>query len=110
MQAWKKLCEDMVRTASLNAHFQRWLAHLRSGNFDVQDTPHTSYTATTDDDEIQSRVETNRRLATREVAEKLHLLNLIVFLHLQQVGCVNKQDVWVPYELREIHLAKRIEI
>ena len=49
-------------------------------------------------------------MTTREIAEKLDISNSTVYLLLQQLGYVNKLDVWVPHELNEIHLTKRINI
>ena len=54
---------------------------------------------------------TVRRRTTREIAEKIDMLNLTVCLYLQQLGYANKLDVWVlVHELKEIHLTKSINI
>lgn len=46
-----------------------------SGNFNVQDAPLTSRLTTTDDDKIKALIETNRHMTTREIGEKLDILN-----------------------------------
>lgn len=38
------------------------------------------------------------------MAERLGVSNSTVYFHLQQLGYVNKLDVWVPYELLEIQI------
>ena len=86
------------------------VSHFRSGSFKVQDASHTDRPTTSDDDKIKALIETNPRMTTREIAEKLDISNSIVYLHLQQLGYVNKLDVCVPHELKEIHLTKRINI
>ena len=74
----------------------------------VQDAPHTGHPKTTDDNKIKMLIETNGHITTREIAEKPVISNSTVHLHLQQLGYVNKLNVWVPHELKEIHLTKRI--
>ena len=76
----------------------------------MQDSPHASCPTTTNDDKIKVLIETNRCMRTQEIAEKFDILNSIVYLHLQQLGYVNKLDVWVSYELQEIHLIKCFNI
>ena len=49
-------------------------------------------------------------MTTRETIEKLEISNSTVYLHLQQLGYVNKLHVWVFRELKEIHLTKHINI
>lgn len=110
VQARKKLSEVYGKGCLTERQCQRWFARFRSGNFNVQDAPHTGRPTTTDDHKIKALIETNRRMTTREIAEKLDISNSTVYLHLQQLGYVNKLDVWVPHELKEIHLTKRINI
>ncbi|EPB66013.1 hypothetical protein ANCCEY_14900, partial [Ancylostoma ceylanicum] len=97
-QARKKLCEIYGEDCLTECQRQHWFTRLLSGNFNVQDTPHTGHPTTTDDNKIKRLVETNRRMTTREIAEKFDIPNSTVYLHLQQLGYVNKLDVWVPHE------------
>ncbi len=55
-------------------------------------------------------IESNRRLTTGEIAENLDISKSSVENHLKQLGYISKLDIWVPYELKEIHLTKRIDI
>ena len=45
---------------------------------------------------------------TREIAEKLHASHTCIENHLKQLGYVQKLDTWVPHELKEKHLTRRI--
>ena len=76
----------------------------------MQDAPYTDRPPTTDDYKIKALIKTNWHMTTREIVEKLDILNSTVCLHLQQLGYVNKLNIWVPHELKEIHLTKRINI
>lgn len=49
----------------------RWLADFRSGNFNVQDTPHTGRPTTTDDDKMKVLMETNRCMTTARMLQRI---------------------------------------
>ena len=49
-------------------------------------------------------------MTTPEIAKNLGISNSTVYLYLQQLGYVNKLDVWAPHKLKEIYLTKRISI
>ena len=87
-----------------------WFAHFRSGNFNVQDASHTGRSTTIDDEKIKALIETNQSMTTRAIAEKLDISNSTLYLHLQQLAYLNKLDVWVSHEVKEINLTKRIDI
>ena len=63
-----------------------------------------------DDDKIKTMIENNQRSTTREIAEKLNISHTYVERHLKQLRYVNKLDIWIPHELREIQLTKRTPI
>ena len=65
---------------------------------------------TTDEDKIKALIETNRYVITQEIAEKFYILSSTIYLYLQQLGYINKLDIWVPHKLKEIHLTKCINI
>lgn len=44
------------------------------------------------------------------IAELLHIAQSTIHDHLKKLGFVNKLKVWVPYELKEIHLVKLLGI
>ena len=106
MQARKKLCDVYGKDCLIDCQFHYQFAHFHSGNFNVLDAPYAGRPTTTDDDKIKASIESNRRLTTWKIAEKLGISNSIVYL--QQLSYINKLDVRVPHELKEIHFTKRI--
>lgn len=110
VQARKKLCAVYGEECLTERQCQRWFARFRSGDFDLEDTPRSGRPTEVDDDKIKAMIETNRRSTTREIAEKLGISHTSVENHLKQLGFVNKLDIWIPHELKEIHLIKRINI
>ena len=44
----------------------------------------------------------------REIEEMLKIPKSAIDRHIQRLGLVKKRDIWIPYELKEIHIKKRI--
>ena len=61
-----------------------------------------------DDDLIKAIIDSDRHSTTREIAEKIHVSHTCIENHLKQLGYVQKLDTWVPRELKEKHLTRRI--
>nr|XP_042906136.1 histone-lysine N-methyltransferase SETMAR-like [Parasteatoda tepidariorum] len=78
VQARKKLCEVYDEDCLTERQCHRWFARFCAGNFNVQYASHTGRPTTTDDDKIKALIEANRRMTTREIAEKLDMTNSIV--------------------------------
>ena len=110
VQAWKKLCDVYGEDCFIQHQCQCWFAHFRFGNFSVQDASHSGRLTTIDDDKIKALIKSNRCMTIREIAENFDTSNSSVYLPLQQLVYVNKLRVWVPHELKEVHLTKPINI
>ena len=64
---------------------QNWFAKFRSGN-DVEDAPRSGRPVEADEDTIKTLIDANRRITTREIAERLNLSNSInIHDHLKRV-------------------------
>ena len=44
----------------------------------------------------------------REIQEILKVPKSTIDRHIQRLGLVRKLDIWIPHELKEIHLTKWI--
>jgi len=89
---------------------QNWFAKFRSGNFDVEDAPRSGRPVEADEDTIKALIDANRRITTREIAERLNLSNSTVHDHLKRLGLISKLDIWVPHVLSERNLCRRIDV
>ena len=87
-----------------------WFARFCSGNFDFKAAPRSGNLIEVDDYKIKAMLENNPRSTIQEIAEKLNISHTCVERHLKQLGYVNKLDIWVPHELNELKLTKRISI
>ncbi|XP_026829777.1 histone-lysine N-methyltransferase SETMAR-like, partial [Ooceraea biroi] len=110
VQAHKKLCHVYGEDALKLRQCQNWFTNFRSGDVNVKDAPRSGRPIEIDDDKIKALIDSNRRLTTREIAENLNISKSSVENHLKRLGYISKLDIWVPHELKEIHLTERIDI
>lgn len=110
VEAREKLCEVYGKDAMSDRQCQRWFAKFRLGDFGVKDAPRSGRPSAVFDEQIQALLDENRRYSTRKMSDKLSVSHTTVESHLKKLGYVSKLDVWVPHNLKEIHLTKRINI
>jgi len=88
---------------------QNWFARFRDSDFLVKahcsDRP-----SKIDDDEMKALVQANKHSTVRKLAAALKVSVGSVHGHLKSLGFVKKLDVWVPHELKEIHLTNRMNV
>ncbi len=90
VQARKKSVDVLGEDVLTERQYQNWFAKFRSGNFDVEDARHSGRTFEADEDTIKALIDANRRITTREIAERLNLSNSTVHDHLKRLGLVPK--------------------
>ena len=94
---------------SLSEHSCRnWFQKFSSGDFSVHNSHRSGRPMADIDDDIQALIESDRHITERELGEKLNVPNSTIHDHIQKLGLVKKLDIWVPHELKEIHLTQRI--
>ncbi|XP_073989692.1 histone-lysine N-methyltransferase SETMAR-like [Rhodnius prolixus] len=89
---------------------QNWFKKFRSGDFSLKDEQRSARPTEVDDDQIKVIIEENRHIPVRGIAEKLNVSHTIIEKHLKCLGLVKKLDMWIPHEMKEIHLTQRINI
>ena len=82
---------------------QNWFARFRNGDFSVK-AHRSGKPSKIDDDEMKALVQANKHSMVREFATTLKVFVGSIHGHLKSLGFVKKLDVWVPHELKEIHL------
>jgi len=87
---------------------QNWFARFRDGDFSVKDAYGRLFKI--DDDEMKALVQANKHSTIRELATILKVSVESVHGYLKLLGFVKKLDIWVPHELKEIHLTNRMNI
>ena len=75
-------CEEVLTEGQC----QNWFAKFRSGNFNLEDAPRPGWPLEADVDKIKSLVDANRRITTREIADRLNLSSATVHKHTKRLG------------------------
>ncbi|XP_029679587.1 histone-lysine N-methyltransferase SETMAR-like [Formica exsecta] len=109
-QACEKLRKVYGDDALQERQCQNWFKKFRAGDFDLKDAPRSGRPTEVDDDKIKALIKSNPRYTTREIAETLKISQKSVHVHLKKLGYVSKLDIWIPHELKEVHLTARINI
>ncbi|GFV78332.1 histonelysine Nmethyltransferase SETMARlike [Trichonephila clavipes] len=78
------------------------------GIFDAEDAPHTGRPVVEDVDKTTERIEIERHVSSRSIAQELKIDHKIVLNHLRKVGFKKKLDVWVPHQLTPKSVMDRI--
>ena len=108
VQAAKKLRDVYGDEALKERQCRNWFEKFRSGDFSLKDDQRSGRPVELNEDEIKTIIEADRHVTTREIAEKLNVSHTAIEKHLKRVGLVKKLDIWVPHDLKEVHLTKRI--
>ena len=81
-------------------HCRNWFDKFRSGDFSLKDEQRSGRPNEVDD-QIKA-------IIVREIEEMLKIPKSTIDRHIQGLGLVKKLDIWIPHELKKIHLTKRI--
>lgn len=109
-QACEKICAVYGEGTLSKATAKRWFAKFRSGDLDIKDEPRSGRPVVKNVDEIFKKIEKDRYISTRDIAEELGISQATVSNHLHKAGYTKKLDIWVPHELTQKNLIFRVSI
>ena len=89
---------------------QKWFVKYCTGDFSLDDAPRSGRPAEVDSDQTETLIENNQRYTTRCIADILKISKSNLENHLDQLGYVNRFDVWIPHKLSEKNLLDRISV
>ena len=101
-QAAKMLRDVYGEEALEDRQCRNWFDKFRSGDFSLKDEQHSGRPNEVDDDQIKAIIESDRHVTVREIEEMLKIPKSTIDRHIQRLGLVNKLDIWIPHELKEI--------
>ena len=73
-----------------------WFQKFKSGDYDLNDKPHTGAGSKIDNAHLLSRIEENPSLASRELAEEFGVNHATILRHLHDLGKRWEDGRWVP--------------
>lgn len=109
-EAHKEICEVYGVDCITERTCQNWFKKFRSGNFSLKDDHRSGRPNKVVNDQVNVIITEDRHITVREIAHRLNVSHTTVENHLKHLGLVKKLDIWVPHELKEIHLTQRINI
>ncbi|CAK9832788.1 Histone-lysine N-methyltransferase SETMAR [Anthophora retusa] len=109
-QAQKKLCAVYGNEALKERQCRNWFARFRSGDFSLKNAQRSGRPVEVDETHIKAIIDSDRHSITRDIAEKFNVLHTCIEKKLKMLGYVKKLDLWIPHQLKEIHLTQRISI
>ncbi|XP_015438720.1 PREDICTED: histone-lysine N-methyltransferase SETMAR-like [Dufourea novaeangliae] len=95
-------CAPAIRTV------KKWFAKFRRSDFNLDDAPRSGRSSGIDDNIVHNLVQTNSRISTEEIAQRLKVDRSTAFRHLKKIGYTQKLDVWVPHLLTEANKLNRV--
>ncbi|XP_029653760.1 histone-lysine N-methyltransferase SETMAR-like [Octopus sinensis] len=88
---------------------RRWFEKFWSCEFPLENQLHGRRETKVDNDELETVVEADISQTTRALTARFDVSIPVVLDHFKQIGKVKKLDEWVPYELNELQITRRLE-
>lgn len=106
----RKICAVYGDNALQDRVVRKWFARFRLGNFEVEDEPRSGRPRVMEDDEVITLIKSNPLLTIEEIQAVTQVSFGTVWNRLHGAGFVNKKNQWLPHELNESQLQKRVDI
>lgn len=86
---------------------REWFQRFKTGDFDVEDKAHRIPSKKFEDEELQVLLDENYAQTQEQLADKLNVTQQTILLLLHQIGKIQKEGIWVSYELSEQNMEQR---
>lgn len=94
-QAKEDICTAYGEDAITERTCRNWYQRFREGNFSLEDKARCGRPEMGNVYEIQKLIDKNPHSTTREIADMLNVSHTTVSRHLQRMGYVNCNEVWI---------------
>ncbi|GFX75200.1 histone-lysine N-methyltransferase SETMAR [Trichonephila clavipes] len=91
-------------------YVQFWFLRFRSGIFDVKDASRTGRSVVENVVKITEKIEVDRHVSSRSIAQELKIDHKIILNHLRKVGFKKKLHIWGLHQLTPRNRMDRISI
>jgi len=105
-EAHRMLVEVYGNTALTDKSCREWFRRF-NGDFSVEDKPRSGQPKKFEDKELEALVEEDQSQMQEELAELLEVIQQVISIRLRAMGIIQKQENWVPYELKPRDVEKR---
>lgn len=106
-EAHRILVETYGDNALSEQTCRRWFQQFKGGDFDIEDEEHPGAEKKFEDTELEALLDEDPCQTQEELAETLEVDQSTVSRRLKQLGMIQKQGNWVPYELKPRDIERR---
>ncbi|GBO15655.1 Histone-lysine N-methyltransferase SETMAR [Araneus ventricosus] len=96
--------------AKQNCSCQKWFKKLPSGDFSLKDDQRSGRPTEVSDEQIKIKIESDRHIYVREIAERLNVSPTTIKRHLKRLEFAKKLEICVQHELKDIQLTHQINV
>ena len=107
--AARNICDVLGEGSATQRTCAFWFNRFRSGDTSLQDRPKSGRPVELNMEELRRLVESDPRQTTRELAARLSCVHSTVERHLHEMGKVHKLGCWIPHELSQDNIDRRID-
>lgn len=105
----RRICAVYGEAALQGSTVRKWFARFKAGNFGVEDEPRSGRPQVVETDEIVSLVTSNPLLTIKEIEDHTGVSHGTVWNRLHKAGLSNKRNIWLPHELTDRQLERRVD-
>ena len=87
---------------------REWFQRFKNGDFDVEDRHSGGRKKVFEDAELEGLLEQNSCQNQEELARSLGVTQQAISKRLKAMGMIQKQENWVPYELKPRDVGRRL--
>jgi len=89
---------------------EKWFQRFRTGDFDLHDHYKPGRPSNIDIDTLNSLIENDPKLSSRELARIINSSHTTTLRHLHEIGKISKCGIWVPHQLNANQLLQRTTV
>ena len=108
-EATRNICEEIGEGTLSNVTTCHWFKRFRNKDYSLQDEHRSGRPVEINMDELKQLIESDPTLTTSNVASKLGCTQPTISYHFKQLRLVSKLGDWVPHDLNQVQLKKRID-
>lgn len=86
---------------------ENWFRRFKSEDFDLEDKERPGQPKKFEDKEMEALLDEDQCQTLKELAETLNVTEMAVSKRLKSMGIIQKQENWVPYELKPRDIERR---
>lgn len=105
----RRICAVYGESALNKSTVRKWFSRFDAGNMNLEDEPRSGRPQVGTPDEIISLVTSNPHLTIKEIEDTTGVSHGTVWNRLHEAGFSNKRNIWLPHDLTDRQLMRRVE-